>query len=69
MRHLTEPDTRGDIGEVVLAAEHIDLHAVEAATRDALEPVLLGEPGFFLVVEHERAAFDRREILVRMEAE
>jgi hypothetical protein len=47
----------------------IAVHAVEAGARDALQPVLLCEDGFFLVVQHERAAFDRRQVLVGVEAE
>ena len=37
--------------------------------HDALQPVLFGELRLALVVEHERAAFDRRDVLVRVEAE
>ena len=40
-----------------------------AGTHDALQAVLLGEPGFALVVEHEAAALDRGDVFVGVETE
>ena len=36
---------------------------------DALQPVLLSEPGLGVVIEHEAAALDGRDVLVGVEAE
>ena len=61
---LAQANAGGDIGEIVFAAKEIAVHAVKAGARDALQPVLLCEHGFFLVIQDERAAFDRRDVLV-----
>ena len=40
-----------------------------AGTGHALQAILLGQTGFFGVVQHQAAAFGRRDVLVRLEAE
>ena len=66
---LAEADARGDIGEVVFAADQLDFHAVVARPDHALQAVLLREPGLTLVVQDEAAPLDGGDVLVRMEAE
>ena len=69
MRQLAEADARGDVGEVVFAADEFDIHAVETRAHDALQAVLLGELGLALVVEHERAALDGGDVFVGVKTE
>ena len=69
VRKLAEADPRGDVGQVELPADQLDLHAVVAGPHDALEPVLLGELRLALVVHDEAPALDGRDVLVRVKAE
>src|SRR6185437_2757194 len=55
--------------EIELASRDLDLHAIEPAAHDALQPVLLRECRLALIVHHEAAALDRGDIFVWMEAE
>jgi len=66
---LAQADGGHDVAHVVFAAQHIDVDAVDAAARDALQPVFLGQFCFFQVVEDEAAAFARGDVLVGLEAE
>jgi len=52
-----------------ICADQRDIHAVVAGTHNPLQAVLLGELGLGLVVQHEAAALDGSDILVRVEAE
>ena len=64
---LSQAHAGGDIGEVELPADDIDLHAVEARTHDALQAVLLRELRLRLRVQHQGAALDGGDVLVRNE--
>jgi len=54
VRQLAEAHARGDISQVVFAADQRDIHAVVAGTHNPLQAVLLGELGLGLVVQHEQ---------------
>src|SRR5450759_1090972 len=69
MRQLPKTHARGDVGEIELAADEVDLHAVEAAAHDALQTILFRKRGFLGIVHHEAAALDRRHILVGVKAD
>ncbi len=68
-RQLGQPDRGVDVGQVELAARHLDVHAIDAAADHALQPQPLGAQRLVLVVHHQAAAFDRRDVLVGLEAE
>ena len=58
MLELTQAYARGDIGEVELATDEINFHAVEAAAHDSLQTVLFRKQRLSRVVHHKTTALD-----------
>ena len=69
VRKLPQAYGGGNVGHVELATQHIHIQAIEAAAGDALQSVLLCQTGLLGIVQHQAAAFGRRDVLVRLEAE
>src|SRR5581483_47529 len=66
---LAEADARREVGEVRLAAEDVDLHAVFAGARHALEAKLFAKRDEVRGRQDQGAAFRRGDVLVGVEAE
>jgi hypothetical protein len=69
LRQLRDAHRRVDVGEVELAAGDGDVARAVGEEGDAVEAQHLDLAGFALVAHDQRAAFNRRDVLVRMEAE
>ncbi|MNL05185.1 hypothetical protein D3C87_1257680 [compost metagenome] len=69
LRQLRQPDGSVDVGQVELAARLLHVHAVHARADHALQAQALGAQGFLGRVQHQAAAFDGGDVLVRLEAE
>jgi hypothetical protein len=59
----------GDVGQVELAAEDIDIHAAIGKALDALQAQAFTECRVNVSRQHQCAAFGRGEVLVGVEAE
>ena len=66
---LCAADARIHVGQVELAAGKRDISRSISLVCDAMEAQRLDSYRFSLVVDDERAAFDRRDVLVGVEAE
>ena len=69
MRQLPEADGGGDVGEVELAAEDVDVHAAVREALDALQAQAFAQCRIDVVRQHQRAALAGGHVLVGVEAE
>ena len=67
--HLSEADPCGDVGEVRLSAEHVDIHAVFAGSNHALQTQLFAGQGVLGIGQHDCTAFGRGDVLVGVKTE
>jgi hypothetical protein len=67
--HLAEADGGGDVGQVELAAQHIDVHAAVGEALYALQAQPLAEAGIDVSRQHQGAALGGGQVLVGVEAE
>ena len=66
---LAQADRGGDVGHIVLAAQHVHFDAVPAAAHDALQPEFFRKRGLSFIVQHQAAAFGGGDVLVGLKAE
>ena len=66
---LRDADARIDVGQIELAAGKCDVARAVGLPLDAVEAQHFDSPRLVHVVADDRAALDRRHVLVRMKAE
>src|SRR5205807_2118912 len=69
MSKLPQTEARGDIGEVEFAAGDIDLHAVLAEARHALQAQFFAQGNELVIRQNQSAALGGGDVLVGMKAE
>src|SRR5207247_6534333 len=69
MGKLPETEARGDVGKVEFAAGDIDLHAVLAEARHALQAKFFAQGNEALLRQNQGTALGRGDVLVGMKAE
>src|SRR6202007_1067444 len=69
VRKLPETEARGDVGEVEFAAGDVDLHAVLAEARHALQAQFFAQGYQVVIGQNQGAALGRGDVLVGVKAE